>query len=108
MEERRQHDLAKAQICKENGISLIEVPFWWDRRQESLAATIHSQRPDLFPNDFPVGKPIPLVEPTTQIKERTDAESKVFYIIFLLCLVTMRKGFMTAKDWEMAEDPTGW
>lgn len=40
------------------GITLIEVPYWWDSSVESLAATIQTQRPELVSN-FPIGKPIP-------------------------------------------------
>jgi len=29
---------------------LIEVPHWWDRTKESLAATIQKVRPELFPD----------------------------------------------------------
>jgi hypothetical protein len=46
------------------GISLIEVPYWWDRTPESLAATIYAQRPDLF-TKAPIGKPIPSTPPPT-------------------------------------------
>jgi hypothetical protein len=37
----------KAKFCKHSGITLITVPFWWDRRVESLAATIQKYRPDI-------------------------------------------------------------
>ena len=40
------------------GITLIEVPYWWDRRRESLAATIHKVAPELVPNP-PGAEPIP-------------------------------------------------
>jgi hypothetical protein len=33
-------DARKRGLCKEKGITLIEVPYWWDRGKESLAATI--------------------------------------------------------------------
>ena len=38
----------KRSICKENGITLIEIPYWWDFKKSSLIATIHQQRPDLI------------------------------------------------------------
>jgi hypothetical protein len=47
------------------GITLIEVPYWWDRKYESLQATVYSQRPDLF-YEKPTGKPIPIVVPAPQ------------------------------------------
>ena len=30
------------------GITLIEVPYWWDGRKESLASTIHQVRSDIL------------------------------------------------------------
>jgi hypothetical protein len=36
----QERDLQKAQACKQFGISLITVPFWWDKKQSSLHATI--------------------------------------------------------------------
>ena len=56
-------DLHKAEACKELGITLIEVPYWWDRSISSLAVTIYNARPDLF-NFEPKGKAIPLVPPS--------------------------------------------
>eukprot|EP01114_Cavostelium_apophysatum_P007788 TRINITY_DN1996_c0_g2_i2.p1 TRINITY_DN1996_c0_g2~~TRINITY_DN1996_c0_g2_i2.p1 ORF type:complete len:562 (-),score=122.96 TRINITY_DN1996_c0_g2_i2:5-1690(-) len=46
--EKRRVDEEKRQACKNNNITLIEVPFWWDRTSESLKATIRSRRPDLL------------------------------------------------------------
>ena len=37
---------------------MIRVPYWWDRKQSSLAATIYNARPDLF-KVKPEGKAIP-------------------------------------------------
>eukprot|EP00027_Filamoeba_sp_ATCC50430_P012117 CAMPEP_0168573886 /NCGR_PEP_ID=MMETSP0413-20121227/18779_1 /TAXON_ID=136452 /ORGANISM="Filamoeba nolandi, Strain NC-AS-23-1" /LENGTH=312 /DNA_ID=CAMNT_0008607177 /DNA_START=21 /DNA_END=956 /DNA_ORIENTATION=- len=37
----QQRDADKRDLCKERGITLIEIPFWWDRSIESLAATLH-------------------------------------------------------------------
>jgi hypothetical protein len=69
-----QKDIEKQLLCKEkgnniffhlltfSGISLIEIPHWWDRQLESLSATIHSHRPDLFSQPIP-SPPIPLSPP---------------------------------------------
>ena len=53
-----ERDLEKSLACKEKGITLIEIPYWWDFKKESLIATIHQYRPDLisFPGN---GIPIP-------------------------------------------------
>jgi hypothetical protein len=77
-DERKQIDKQKSQLCKESGIhalhsflnstkgiTLIEVPFWWDRKYSSLSATVYSQRPDLF-SEPPKGTPIPTSPPSMQ------------------------------------------
>ena len=48
----------KEKLCKENGITLIEIPYWWDFKKSSLIATIHSHRPDLISSRGD-GEPIP-------------------------------------------------
>jgi hypothetical protein len=56
---------------------LIEIPYWWDRKYESLAATVYNQRPDLFTEHPKAGSPIPLTPPSTV--ERTTKESKNYF-----------------------------
>ena len=34
-------------LILKNGITLVEVPYWWDFNVESLAATINKLRPEL-------------------------------------------------------------
>jgi len=43
----QKRDREKKKICEEKGITLIEIPFWWDRKKDSLIATIQNYRPDL-------------------------------------------------------------
>eukprot|EP01114_Cavostelium_apophysatum_P023792 TRINITY_DN9076_c0_g1_i1.p1 TRINITY_DN9076_c0_g1~~TRINITY_DN9076_c0_g1_i1.p1 ORF type:complete len:404 (-),score=59.76 TRINITY_DN9076_c0_g1_i1:239-1450(-) len=43
----RGRDLEKKKLCESAGITLIEVPYWWDLRKESLVATLGLARPDL-------------------------------------------------------------
>lgn len=45
--ERQFKDQQKRNECERLGISLIEIPFWWDRRKESLIEFIKQQRPEL-------------------------------------------------------------
>jgi hypothetical protein len=45
--QRQKIDQAKANYAKDIGVTLIPIPFWWDKSSESLAATIHHYRPDL-------------------------------------------------------------
>jgi hypothetical protein len=55
-------DEEKRQACKTAGITLIEIPHWWDNEMESLIATIHQHRPDLIPSPG-TGTPIPTTPP---------------------------------------------
>jgi hypothetical protein len=43
-----QRDSEKVNACQQLGITLVTVPYWWDRTKDSLAATIHLARPDLL------------------------------------------------------------
>jgi hypothetical protein len=47
-EEYAARDQQKRKACLEAGITLIEIPYWWDYEEDSLRATIHSHRPDLI------------------------------------------------------------
>jgi hypothetical protein len=40
-----QRDREKREACHEKGITLVEVPYWWDDSKESLLATIQQLRP---------------------------------------------------------------
>jgi len=44
---RRRKDQEKISVCNQHGITLIEIPFWWDERKKSLIGTIVRHRPDL-------------------------------------------------------------
>ena len=43
-----QRDEDKQKLCKENGITLFIIPFWWDYKKESLIATIQEKHPELI------------------------------------------------------------
>jgi hypothetical protein len=45
---RQRRDRAKLKFASQLGISLISIPFWWDRSSNSLAATIQYYRPDIY------------------------------------------------------------
>jgi hypothetical protein len=55
-----QRDEEKAFQAKQQGITLIHVPYWWDGTKQQLEATIASVRPELIPAVPPKAKPIPL------------------------------------------------
>jgi hypothetical protein len=71
------------------GITLIPIPFWWDKSPQSLAATIRSIRPDINFTNTSLGSPIPLGMPHKlqhQFKYVPNA----------------------SKEWNEKIDPTGW
>ena len=37
----KKKDQEKRKACKEAGVTLVEVPYWWDNTIESLANFIH-------------------------------------------------------------------
>ncbi len=46
-------DVRKSALCKEHGITLITVPFWWNKKLEIIASIIRRMRPDIsVPTSF--------------------------------------------------------
>jgi hypothetical protein len=45
---RQSRDDYKTLACKRENITLITVPYWWKRDEQSLMATIKQSRPDLI------------------------------------------------------------
>ena len=79
-------------LTKHKGITLIEVPYWWDRKLSSLEATLYNTRPDLFQVQ-PQGIPIPATPPSTETTTKTKGT----------------KALMTATEWDKTSmDPKGW
>ena len=55
-------DKEKLEACKMFGITLIEVPYWWDFSVNSLVATIKKERSDLLVDiENSNGTPIPQI-----------------------------------------------
>ena len=50
-------------MCKENGITLFIIPFWWDNKKESLIATIQEKHPELIHVSNSKSIPIPSSPP---------------------------------------------
>jgi hypothetical protein len=41
-------DAEKMEACRDAGITLIEIPYWWDQSIGSLHATIYKYRPEII------------------------------------------------------------
>jgi len=46
--ERIVRDEKKSALCQSKGISLIAVPYWWNKNRAALLASLIAVRPDLF------------------------------------------------------------
>ena len=57
-------DKYKLKRCNELGITLIQIPYWWNGDISSLKSTIHSFRPNIL-SEIPVGLPISSSPPST-------------------------------------------
>jgi hypothetical protein len=68
--ERQQRDSEKREICKEYGIAIVEIPFWWDMKLPSLVATISQHRSGLL-LPFERGEPI-IVKSLTKSENYMD------------------------------------
>jgi len=62
----KKRDKNKQVICKYSGITLIIIPFWWDRTIDSIAQTICYARPDIQFTSKYVGAIIPTEMPIQQ------------------------------------------
>ncbi len=64
-------DMKKRSVCKEHGITLITIPYWWNKTIESIAATISEIRPDIsIPEPLSKGNVIPLHNPKEDHEKR--------------------------------------
>lgn len=83
-----ERDTRKQQLCEEHGITYIVVPYWWDRKIESVAASLYKSCPNVFPKTL--FQPIPDNPPKQKIQA-----SKIY-------------AQMHGVDWSSTVDPTGW
>lgn len=82
----KEQDNEKRMACREKGITLIEIPYWWDKEKSSLMATIHELRPELV--EAVDASPIPREPPTSFPQAVAE--------------------LMHGEDWDGVEDLTGW
>jgi hypothetical protein len=66
--QQRQKDEEKRKVCRENEITLIEVPYWWNKEISSLAATINKERKDLIIYPIDGEQPIITIEHNSEGK----------------------------------------
>jgi hypothetical protein len=57
----QRRDQEKQMKCKEAGITLIHIPYWWDKEKLSLVGTVRQHRPELLQGEEE-GTPIPLTK----------------------------------------------
>eukprot|EP01118_Nematostelium_gracile_P007777 TRINITY_DN2547_c0_g1_i1.p2 TRINITY_DN2547_c0_g1~~TRINITY_DN2547_c0_g1_i1.p2 ORF type:complete len:181 (-),score=37.64 TRINITY_DN2547_c0_g1_i1:46-588(-) len=41
-------DQMKQKLCDQNDITLIQIPYWWDKQSKSLQEAIYNKRPDVL------------------------------------------------------------
>lgn len=97
-------DKEKRKICEKEGITLIEIPYWWDKKIPSLATTIQQQRPDLIQNQKEEGEVIPLQPPG-------GFPIGLYFSIHqinLYRLIGYKQELMHGIEWDGIQDLTGW
>jgi hypothetical protein len=85
------NDKQKKELCSDAGITLIDIPFWWDQTESSLLATLSLYRPDLSHNVD--GTPISLSAPTTISKWSTQTTMKE--------PIEWKQGIQLSKQWML-------
>ncbi len=68
----QERDYHKMQLCESMGITLLTIPYWWNRKMESVANEIHIARPDVpIPTSLLNHDTIPKEIPTQKEIKRT-------------------------------------
>lgn len=60
--QQQQNDDEKCRLCERHGITLIIIPFWWDKKESSLVTTIRHHRPDLLDDQHSCGTGHPVYD----------------------------------------------
>ncbi len=73
----QQRDIIKRAKCKEFGITLITIPYWWNDSIEGIAHAIHLTRPDIpLSPSLLIGEPISLDLPKKGVERRKNVYSQ--------------------------------
>jgi hypothetical protein len=86
---RQRNDALKVKYAADIGITLIAIPYWWDRSTASLSATIRSHRMDVQLNAPSHAAPIPATIPRKTVPK-------------------FRYNLSAAQEYDDRIDPTGW
>eukprot|EP01114_Cavostelium_apophysatum_P017882 TRINITY_DN5405_c0_g1_i1.p1 TRINITY_DN5405_c0_g1~~TRINITY_DN5405_c0_g1_i1.p1 ORF type:complete len:716 (-),score=103.25 TRINITY_DN5405_c0_g1_i1:1172-3319(-) len=60
LDKQKIRDEEKRAACSDLGITMVEIPFWWDRSESQLTATILKYRPDIETFKFYENSDVPL------------------------------------------------
>ncbi len=79
----KQRDEVKQLLCDKNGITLIVVPYWWNKSMESVAQTIHMMRPDIKISPYLLkGDPISNYTPPQRNEKGIFLHNNLSLIVF--------------------------
>eukprot|EP01114_Cavostelium_apophysatum_P016152 TRINITY_DN4542_c0_g1_i6.p1 TRINITY_DN4542_c0_g1~~TRINITY_DN4542_c0_g1_i6.p1 ORF type:complete len:1067 (+),score=194.96 TRINITY_DN4542_c0_g1_i6:160-3360(+) len=59
----KQNDEFKQTACRNANVTLVIIPYWWNRTKQQLIAMIRQTRPDLFVNHHSEVKALPTPDP---------------------------------------------
>ncbi len=60
----KQRDKFKVSVCEKAGITLVVIPYWWNKNIESFAQTLYLMRPDVEINPaYLHGETVPMELP---------------------------------------------
>ncbi len=79
--QQKQKDEEKRGACREKEITLVEVPYWWDKETSSLVAAIHKERKDLIPHQID-GELVTLMQQNEIYSEEEDSPSKLEILVY--------------------------
>ena len=94
----KQQDEEKSIKCRDNGITLLVVPYWWDFEKSSLIATIRKERSELLTSQVN-GDPIP---------HRSAKAIPEGSVIGNLPHFEEMRGLMNGEVWDGKQNLEGW